>query len=344
MDGGMNPTLATRCQRRRRQTYWRTFPPGPFWVDDAPPTALAALGAVELAAQSDQAKGDEPKAVGPRAEQPIADASVAFGPSLDGLDLGGLDLALLGDQLVGNALKGDGRQLVGAAMAAPPVDDAGAVGPDPQASADGDRRLFRGEPLAGEVGLAVALSSSSAAVPLGDRVLPSPSGGLDALAWTGAASTGESPEPPLAVTAEPAPSGLAGSFDLLGELPRIGAEDQTPMQGPASAVEPGSPWFPEALPLGVGTQNRPLDGAALEATLAQLDPAPGPAQPNSPPDWLGTLLWMALTGLDGLMAFIELLKPLGPVLVRRDRLLIRPFAGVRSQPLGRLRLRQPLGS
>ena len=87
-----------------------------------------------------------------------------------------------------------------------------------------------------------------------------------------------------------------------------------------------------------------MDGAALDATLAQPDPAPGPAQSDSPPDWLGTLLWIALTGLDGWLAFTELLKPLAPVLVRRDRLLIRPFAGARSQPLGRLRLRQPLGS
>ena len=116
------------------------------------------------------------------------------------------------------------------------------------------------------------------------------------------------------------------------------------MQGPASAVEPGSPWFPEALPFGIGNEDWPVDGAALEATRAQPDPAPGPAQPNSPPDWLGTVLWMALTGLDAWLAFTELLKALAPVLVRRDRLLIRPFAGARSQPLGRLRLRQPLGS
>jgi hypothetical protein len=53
---------------------------------------------------------------------------------------------------------------------------------------------------------------------------------------------------------------------------------------------------------------------------------------------------MALTGLDGWLAFTELLKPLGPVLVRQERVPIRPFAGAGFQPLGRLRLRQPLGS
>jgi hypothetical protein len=56
------------------------------------------------------------------------------------------------------------------------------------------------------------------------------------------------------------------------------------------------------------------------------------------------LLWIALTGLDGWLAFTELLKPLVPVLVQLDRLPIRSVAGARFQPPGRLRLRQPLGS
>lgn len=43
MDGGMNPTLATRCKWRQQQPYWRIHPPGPFVVDSAPPTALAVL-------------------------------------------------------------------------------------------------------------------------------------------------------------------------------------------------------------------------------------------------------------------------------------------------------------
>jgi len=343
MDGGMNPTLATRCQRRLRQTYWRTFPPGPFLVDDAPPTALAALRAVELAAQIDQAKGDEPKAVGPRAGQPIADASVAFGPSLDGLNLDGLELELAGDELKDHELKGHGRQLDGSAMAAPKADDARAVGPNTQTTADGDGLLSPGEPLAGEAGLELALTSSWAALPPGSSVLPSPIGGLDAPSLAGAVLTRESPEPPMAIAAEPVSSVFAGSFELPGGLSWNKGEEQAPTPCPVMA-DPELPLSPSPLILGIGTEDRPMDGAAEEAALAEPDLAPGSAQPNSPPDWLGTLLWMALTGLDGWLAFTELLKPLGPVLVRQERVPIRPFAGAGFQPLGRLRLRQPLGS
>jgi hypothetical protein len=219
MDGGMNPTLATRCQRRLRQTYWRTFPPGPFWVDDAPPTALAALRAVELAVQSAWANGDEPKTVGPRAEQPNADlskvdqpnadlpeadlskavASVTLGSCLDGPCLNGLGLdgpSLDGLNLDRFTLEpmGDGRQLAGSALAAPKADHPSTGGPKTQAIADG--LLCPGEPRVGVPGVELALTMPSAALPQGNRVLPSLPGGLDARSFAAAVLTRGLQSPP----------------------------------------------------------------------------------------------------------------------------------------------------
>ena len=329
MDGGMNPTLATRCRRRLRQTYWRTFPPGPFWVDDAPPTALAALGALDLAAQNAWAQEDKPKGAGPRAEQPTADLSKAVasvtlgscldGPCLDGAGLDGLNL----DRFTLESM-GDGRPLAGSALAAPKADHPSTGGPKTQAAVDGDGLISSGDPPVGVPGLELALTMPSAALPQGERFPSSPPGGLDVRTFAGAVLSRESSGPALVVADEPVSSDFEGGLHLQGAHSWNGTEQQPPAPWQARAVEPGLPLSPAAQP--------------------QPDPVPGPAQPLFRPDWLGTLLWLALTGLDGWLAFIELVQPMSAGLVRLDRLPIRSLAGVRFQPLGRLRWRQPLGS
>lgn len=230
----MNPTLATRCQWRQQQPYWRIHPPGPFVVDSAPPTALAVL--------------------------------LASGGG--GLDAGsgapGQDLAsVLAEEAEQNAVL--------PAVSAGPIEAA--------------------PPAQGREGVVVA-------GPLRLAILAAP------------------PEPVIA--AEPAPLLLPVSPQL--PLPSLAAPGHEPALALELAVE--------------------LSAAVTGQGAARAEVSQGLATP----DWLGTLLWLALVVIDAGLALAEVLQRSPAAPAKRDRGAIQSRQGSRLPSLGRLRLRQPLGS
>ena len=95
MNGGacMNPTLATRCQRRLQQPNRRTHPPSPFRVDDGPPTALQDLGAWHLKPRAirptlPRSRLSVPKPPGPMLTTPKRMGPRLSGPKTKGLAIG----------------------------------------------------------------------------------------------------------------------------------------------------------------------------------------------------------------------------------------------------------------
>lgn len=273
-DGGMNPTLATRCQQRQQQPYWRIHPPGPFVVDSAPPTALAVLlsgdggglGAGHASHAPDQARALAEPAE--QAEHNVLLPAVSAGPIEAAPAALTLEGGVMAGPLVIRITKGPRQE--------PAPEPRAAAAPEAQGAED--------------------LSPG----PLRLEIPATP------------------PEPCIA--AAPAP--------VVGPLPSPLPHPFLVADGPALARA-------RAMELTVE-----LAAAATGEVAAPADFSEG----GVIPEWLGTLLWLVLGVIDAGLALAELLQrlPAGPA--KRDRGAIQARESSRFPALGRLRLRQPLGS
>ncbi len=257
----MNPTLATRCQQRQHQVYWRMHPPGPFVVDGALPTALAV--------------------------QRPGDGDLGSAPS----GVPALDLAPISAELA--ELNGTGVPLSpGPIEAAPPP------------------RAWDGPAMAGPPLVWIPQAPIQ-------RLAPGP-------------RTAGAPE--ARVSGDPCPSAFS-------------AESEAPLLGPVIAAVPAPelaplvPLAPSGLPSPAGDPPSAVQAACLGGLPA------GPSQELPNPDWLGTLLWLALVGLDAVLALVEVLQQRPSVPAQGDLGTNKPGGDARFEPLARrLRLRQPLSS
>ena len=269
MDGGMNPTLATRCQWRQQQPYWRIHPPGPFVVDSAPPTALAVLLSGDgggLDAGSDAPEQDPASVLAEEADQNAVLPAVSAGPIEASPPAQGREGVVVAGPLAIRIPKGPSQGLA----------------PGPRAAAAPQARVAA-DPSPGPLRLAIPAAP---------------------------------PEPVIA--AEPAPGLVPFSYQL--PLPSLAA-----------------PGHELALALELAVE---LSAAVPGQGAARAEVSQGLATP----DWLGTLLWLVLVVIDAGLALAEVLQRLPAAPAKRDREAIQSRQGSRLPSLGRLRLRQPLGS